>query len=802
MVRRRRTKGPEGALPPTGVVLPPVEGARPGARVNVRVGAWGSLAVAAGLALALHFALRGPEPSPAPAPEPAKAAQYVGGKACGECHAKEQAAWSGSQHDRAMQVASETSMLGDFSGAKFTYAGVTSTFFRRDGKYFVNTDGPDGNLADFEISHAFGVEPLQQYLVDFPGGRKQALGLAWDSRPKAAGGQRWFHLYPGQKVKAGDRLHWTSIDQNWNFQCADCHSTNLRKGFDEAANTFRTTWTDINVNCEACHGPGSAHVAWAKGPEAARARDAGKGLAVALDERRGVTWTPVAASGNAVRSKPREEAKEIEVCARCHSRRGQFTDEHAAGQPFTDGFRPALLEPGLYRPDGQMQEEVYNHGSFLQSRMNAHGVTCSDCHDPHSQKLRAPGNAVCAQCHLPARFDAQGHHHHKPGTKGAECAGCHMPTVSYMVVDPRHDHAMRIPRPDLSEKLGTPNACNDCHKDRKPAWAAQAVSKWYPERMPGFQTFAEAFAGAQRGDPAALARLASLAADRGQPAIVRASAIARLVRQPGPSTFATLEAALGDPDPLVRATAVGAFGDVEPVTRARLVERMLDDRSRLVRMEAARVLAGTAVAPARLERATAEYVASLRFNADRPEAQLTLGNFAAARGDADGALAAYRKALAIDPGFSEAAVNLSDLHRARGEDDLAEEVLRAALRRDPSAAGAHHALGLALVRRKRMPEALASLSRAAALAPDDARFAYVNAVALDGAGRKAEALRALDAGLARNPNDRQLLFAAATFRAQAGDSAGGLRYARRLQALDPDSPQVRQLVKALEPKAP
>lgn len=730
------------------------------------------------------------------------APQYVGGKACVECHASEAAAWKGSQHDRAMQVASEQAMLGDFANAKFTFAGVTSTFFRRDGKYFVNTDGPDGRLADFEISHAFGVEPLQQYLIDFPDGRRQALGIAWDSRPKAAGGQRWFHLYPKEKPKPGDRLHWTAIDQNWNFQCADCHSTNLRKGYDAAANTFRTTWTDINVNCEACHGPGSAHLAWEKRPEGERAKDADKGLVARLDERRGVSWTFAAASGSAARSRPRDSAQEIEVCARCHSRRGQFSDDHAAGAPFTDAFRPALLEPGLYRADGQMQDEVFNYGSFLQSRMNAHGVTCSDCHDPHSQKLRAPGNAVCSQCHLSPKFDAPEHHRHKPGTKGAECASCHMPTVTYMVVDPRHDHAMRIPRPDLSVKIGTPNACNDCHRDRKPAWAAEAVAKWYPERKPGFQSFAEAFAGADRGDPAAFGSLARLSADRAQPAIVRASAIARLVRRPGPATLSTLGAAFGDPDALVRATAVGAFSGVEPAIRVRLVEPKLDDPSRLVRMEAARVLAGTPVPPARLERANAEYVASLRFNADRPEAQLTLGNFAAARGDADGALAAYRKALALDPGFPEAAVNLADLHRSRGEDPVAEGVLRDALRRDSSSAALHHALGLALVRQKRMPEALAALSRAAALAPGDAHFAYVNAVALNDTGRNGEALRALDAGLARSPSDRQLLFTAATFRAQAGDAAAALRHAKRLQALDPDNPQVLQLVRALGPKAP
>jgi tetratricopeptide (TPR) repeat protein/cytochrome c553 len=769
--------------------------AAPERRLRRRLAATGFAALAA-LGLVAYLALR----SSPPPPEATTMAtpRFVGGTECIACHAREYAAWQGSHHDRAMQPATERTMLGDFANARFTYAGITSTFFRRDGKFFVNTDGADGRLADFEISHTFGVAPLQQYLVSFPDGRKQALGIAWDSRPKAAGGERWFHLYPGQKVKAGDRLHWTAIDQNWNYQCADCHSTNLRKNFDEGSNTFRTAWTDINVHCEACHGPGSNHVAWARKAGDWKRFDAGKGLAAVLDERRGVAWNPDAATGNAARSRPRESAREIEVCARCHARRGQFTDEHAAGQPFTDGFRPALIEPGLYHVDGQMLDEVYNYGSFLQSRMNAHGVTCSDCHDPHSQKLRAPGNAVCAQCHAPAKFDTDAHHRHKPGTKGAECVSCHMPATTYMVVDPRHDHAMRIPRPDLSEKLGTPNACNSCHQDRKPAWAAQAVAKWFREPKRGYQDFAETFAGADRGVPAALSRLAAIASNRAQPAIVRASAIARLARHPEASTPATLRRALDDPDATVRATAVNALAGTDPRARATLLARMLDDPSRWVRMEAARALAGTSVAKERLARASAEFIAEQRYNADRPEAHLALGNFAVAGGDADGAVAAYRKALAIDPGFTEAAVNLADLHRARGDERLAEETLREALRRDPAAAAAHHALGLVLVRQRRTAEAISELSRATALAPGESRFAYVHAVALFDAGRKAEALRTLDAALARHPNDRELLFAAAAYRAETGDKAGALRHARQLQALDPGSPQVRQFVQSLE----
>ena len=489
------------------------------------------LAIAAG---AGYFFLRDRAPPLAPGvTAPAAAATYVGGAACRGCHEKAFEAWQGSHHDLAMQAASDKTVLGNFDNAKLAYAGTTSTFFKRDGKFFVNTDGPDGKLADYELKYTFGVTPLQQYLIEFPDGRMQALSIAWDARPKGAGGQRWFHLYPGEKVTHKDPLHWTKPSQNWNFMCADCHSTNLRKGYDEAANRFKTTWSEMNVACEACHGPGSSHLAWAKKEGDWKRLDAsGKGLAVALDERRGVSWAMNAETGNASRSRPRETAREIEVCARCHARRSQISDDYVHGRPMGDTLIVSPIENGLYWPDGQMRDEVYNHGSFAQSRMFAKGVTCSDCHDPHSLKLRAPGNGVCAQCHLPSKYDTPAHHHHQTGSKGAACAACHMPTTTYMVVDPRHDHSMRIPRPDLSVKLGTPNACTNCHADRKAQWAADAVQKWYGHTPGGYQAFGEAFAAALRQAPDARSQLMKIAGDATQPAIVRASALERLASDP------------------------------------------------------------------------------------------------------------------------------------------------------------------------------------------------------------------------------------------------------------------------------
>ena len=749
-----------------------------------------------------------PAAPPAPVAVAVAEAKYAGSAQCSSCHAREHAAWKGSDHDLAMQVADEKSVSGDFAGAKFTYAGTTSTFSRRDGKFFVKTDGPDGKLADYEIKYAFGVRPLQQYLIELPGGRMQALSIAWDARPKAQGGQRWFHLYPGQNIKAGDPLHWTGVQQNWNFQCAECHSTNFRKNFDATTGTFKSDWAAINVSCEACHGPGSNHVAWASKQGEWQAFQAGKGLALALDERKGIVWAPVAETGNAKRSMPRTTAREIEMCARCHARASRISDDYVHGKPPQDTHRLALLDDNLYWNDGQMRDEVYNWGSFVQSRMHAQGVTCSDCHEPHSLKSRAPGNAVCAQCHLPAKFDTAQHTHHAEGTPGAACAACHMPTTTYMGVDPRHDHSMRIPRPDVSAKLGMPNACNNCHAKQTAQWAADAIGKWTGKAPAGFQNFAAALRAGSLGAPGARGALLALIEDKSQPALVRASAMQRLGRLLTPVTIEITARELNDPDSLVRLAAVEALANAEPPTRQRYLPRMLGDPVRAVRTEAARALAGPPEAllsepeRASFAKALAEYVAAQTYNADRPEGRTNLGNIYAQRVDAAGAITEYRKALAIDPTFVPAYANLADLYRARGADGGAVAVLREGLARNPRAAALHHALGLALVRQKETAEGLKALRMASELAPESARFAYVYAVALNDSGQNREAMQVLATALKREPYDRDLLSGLAYFTAQAGNRELALGYARQLRALDPENSQYAQMEKQIEGGSP
>jgi Flp pilus assembly protein TadD len=695
-----------------------------------------------------------------------------------------------------MAEATEATVLGRFDGAEFAHAGVTSQFSRRNGSFVVRTDGADGQLAEFGIKYTFGVYPLQQYLVPFPDGRLQALGIAWDARPREAGGQRWFHLYPEHTPRAGDPLHWTGIDQNWNYQCADCHSTNLRKNYD-ATGRFATTWSEISVGCEACHGPASNHVVWA-GKNRDTQHYASKGLALLLDERQGVSWA-IGPSGNPVRSAPRTSSREIESCARCHARRSQFSDEFAAGQPWPDALRPALLESPLYYPDGQQREEVYTWGSFLQSRMHAQGVTCADCHDPHTQKLRVAGNAVCAQCHAPATFDVPAHHQHEPGSTGAACAACHMPATTYMVVDPRHDHSFRIPRPDRTLSLGTPNACNQCHADRDANWAAEVVAQWYPERKTGFQTFAEAFHLGDRGAPGAQRALMTVATDPAQPAIVRASAVFRLARFVSPATLPALVAALNDADALVRTAAVDALSDADAGTRLEHLPRLLRDPARIVRMDAARALAGEAetrlLADERgaFDAALKEWVQAQQFNAERPEAWGNLGSLALAQGNGGEAITAFRKALTLDPTFVQAAVNLADAHPATNAEDEAEKVLRESLMRNPDAGVLHHVLGLSLIRQQRTEEALKELAAGAELAREDPRFAYVYAVALHDTGDARAAVATLESALEQHPYDRDILLALAGYQREAGNVARAGEIVRLLKELEPDNAEIASL---------
>ena len=742
----------------------------------------------------------------------ARAPDYVGRESCATCHQDETVAWQGSHHDLAMQEATDETVLADFDATSFTHQGVTTSFSRSADGFHVETEGADGQLARFDVAYTFGAHPLQQYLIETEGGRLQALSVVWDTRSPAEGGQRWFHLYPDETIPPGDVLHWTGPSQNWNYMCAECHSTGLRKGYDVAADTYATTWEEIDVSCEACHGPGSSHVAWAEarrdGAEAetraAPTNAAGRyGLTVELGDPSEGSWVLNEVTGMASRTTAPPPGQ-IETCARCHSRRASLAPESPPEGSLFDTHAPEALERGLYHADGQILDEVYVWGSFRQTAMYQAGVRCSDCHEPHSGQLRAEGNGVCAQCHFAPRFDSPEHHRHDPGTPGSECVSCHMPFQTYMGVDDRRDHAFRVPRPDVSARVESPDACTACHTDRSSRWAADRVVEWYGSDRRAEPRYGDALHAGREGAPDSRRALASLVTDPATPAIVRATALGLLAERPDPVFGQVLPQALIDPDPQVRAVAVRSVDVVPLENRLSVAGPSLNDPTLAVRAQAARVLApipraGLPPGQVRiLDRAIAEYEQVLQATMDHPSAHLAMARLHADQGRAAEAEQALRTALRIGPWFVPAWANLADFHRSQGQEEQGEAVLREALALHPDQPSLHFALGLSLTRTDRPDDALQSLAQSARLGPDEPRYAYGYALALNDADRAAEAIDVLEQAAETHPNDPDVLFALATIHRDEGNAARALDYARRLLELSPDDPNLRGLVAGLE----
>lgn len=714
---------------------------------------------------------------------------FVGNEVCTGCHQRETDRWFGSHHDLAMQAAGASTVLGDFDDAELSYAGVSTRFFRRDDAYWVSTDGPDGEPAEFEVVSTFGVEPLQQYLVELGGGRVQALSTAWDSRPAEAGGQRWFHLYPTEQIDSDDPLHWTGVYQSWNSMCAECHSTSLIKSYDPADDRFDTGFSRIDVGCEACHGPGSAH---ASDPAIRPPALPGTVRRWAFEPGESIASLTVSDPAGA----------EVEVCAQCHSRRAQLSDDYVPGDPLLDAYRPALLQEELYHADGQILDEVYVYGSFLQSAMAAAGVTCSDCHDPHDAGLRAEGNAVCSQCHLASTYDQPLHHRHEAATEAAECTSCHMRSETYMVVDPRRDHSFRVPRPDLSAAIGTPNACNDCHADQTSEWAAERVAEWFPQGRRNEGHFGLALYAGRTWAADTRSRLTQLIDDENEPVIARATALGLLAERTTDLDPLLIERSL-DREPLLILAGIDAAAALPPALRVDLAQRFLTDDRLAIRSAAARVLlpARGLLSPRRqqdLDAALGDYVATQTFNSDRPEGLLNLAGVAIDQRRLADAEAVLREAIGRHPRFSALYVNLADLYRLMDRPDDSEQILRAGLAVNPDDAAINFSLALAVVRAGRPAESLPLFNAAAQAAPELPYYQFLLAMAHNDLGDDQYALQLLRETQERFPFHADTLLALATLLRDAGEFAQAYPYAVSLAEVLPGDPTARALLSELE----
>ncbi|MFV3413455.1 tetratricopeptide repeat protein [Pseudomonas nitroreducens] len=739
----------------------------------------------------------GHPPIPVTAPKPsapaAQPAQLVDESTCSGCHQTQLKDWQGSHHQQAMRPATEGNVLGDFENVTFKGETETSRFFRKDGEYWVNTPGADGKPADFKVAYTFGFEPLQQYLLEYPGGRLQALGVAWDSRK-----HQWFQLMPGQRIDFKDELHWTRPAQNANFMCIECHTTGFKRNYDAKTDSFASHWNSLGVGCQACHGPASKHLEWAHKPD----RNAAKGFEVPLQN----------ASQSTV----------VETCARCHARRTPLADGYQNQHRFMDDYLPSALTRELYEIDGKIKGEVFEWGAFTQSKMFAKGVQCTDCHNPHSGELKAPGNGVCLQCHntsaKPVRpqidgkglqaknYDSPEHTHHPPGTPGAQCTSCHMPGRYYRVNDYRHDHGFTLPDPVHARRIGTPDACQACHRDMPAKQLGARFREWFASELPAKPNassnpaprYDDTLWKARNGKPGASRALHLLLADANLPAIRRATLLAELPSYPSPRSAELATLALKDADPLVRHSAIQALSALAaPQQQLPLLAPLLGDPIRAVRSAAAWQLAQlppqllAAIQP-ELSKGLGEYETIQKDLAERAEAHFNLALLYERTGRPEQVEPALRAALARNDDYLPARVALFQWLEANGRDADARQLLSDSLRRQPASGLLHHVYGLALVRQGQPAQALKELREAVRLAPEDDQFRYVLAIALHDGGDVDGACHELEALLQKHPANRAARLVLIDYLRESGQFQKVQQFTAELEQQNPDDPSLKR----------
>lgn len=701
--------------------------------------------------------------------------KFVGDQQCQSCHTKEYALWQQSDHYKAMMPANDTTVLGDFNNTVITADGITSRFFKRDGKYIINTEGPDGQLHDYEVLYTFGHTPLQQYLVAFPGGRMQVPRVSWDVKKK-----KWFHQYGGQKMDHRDWLHWSSGGQNWNTMCASCHSTNLQKNFMPEADSFHTTYDVINVSCESCHGAGKKHIDFV-GSEGYKS---GSRIPFAYLTR--------VDSPNVV---------QVNSCAPCHARKADISADAVDAEELLNTLIPEIPTTEFFHADGQVDDEDYIYTSFLQSKMFHRSVKCSNCHNPHSGKLVLPKTLVCLQCHE-KKYEAFEHTRHNVPVEQVNCVSCHMPGKFYMGNDFRHDHSFRVPRPDLSVKYGTPNACNTCHADKKAQWAADAVVKWFGQERK--YHFSDDLVPGSKLDQGSEQHLLKLMSDTSIPSIIKATAAEYLRNIPTKQSIDALLQALRDKDSQVRYRSVRALSSFPYEQWKDAVSTLFSDKVKAVRIAAADVLLQVPVeqisADHRNAFATArkELEQYVMYQADFAVGNVLIGDFYYRLNDQMNAEKFYRRGLKKDSLMNYVRFNLSSLYNTQGRNAEALKLLEEARVTDGSNPRVYYNMALLQVEMKDMTGALKNFEKAIDKGADDPRIFYNYGLLQQQNGNPAAAEKLLIKGLGIAPQDPALNYALAVFYMQQQQPRKAMGPASVLKRTDPGNPDYQQLFNQLQ----
>ncbi|MBW4361206.1 tetratricopeptide repeat protein [Flavobacterium taihuense] len=699
---------------------------------------------------------------------------YVGDQSCKECHKAEHKEWKESHHFMSMLPPSEKTVKGNFDNITHIADGVTSRFFKKGNKYFINTEGEDGKNHDYEVKYIFGFTPLQQYLVEFPGGRLQVPRVSWDTKQK-----KWFNQYAKQTVSSHDWLHWTGNSQNWNTMCASCHSTNLQKKYDDKTNTYKTSYSVINVSCESCHGAGKEHSDYIKNEDY---KDGNKIKG---------SFLKLIKNGN--------QLEQINTCAPCHARASEISNNHIRSNEIMDNYIPQIPDTENFFADGQIDDEDYIYTSFLQSKMFSKGVKCSNCHNPHSTKLKKIDNQTCLQCHNPQKYNLPTHTFHPVGSQSALCVSCHMPGKIYMGNDLRHDHSFRVPRPDLSEKYGTPNACSSCHQEKSNKYLADAIVKWYgPKRKYHFSD--DLIPGSQL-DSKSEAHLIKLIENSQTPDIIKATAAFYLGNIQTEPSLNILLKSLKNKDAQVRYRSLRSLSNFEPRSWINQVGYLLSDKVRAVRIAAADLYITIPQEQIPSQHKDAFVAAHkelkkyLHYQTDFSVGNVMLADYYLKLKDYGNAVNYYEKGLKKDSQMNYALLNLSTTYNLQGNNEQALKSLERALKNDSKNARIYYNMALLYNEMSNQPEAEKAFAKAVALKSDNPRVYYNYGLLLIQSKKFKEAEVVLNKGIAINPSAPELYYALTFLYIQTNDTTKAQKAVLQLKQLDPNNPEYQGLFK-------
>ena len=648
------------------------------------------------------------------------------------------------------------------TGQKRVHGGVETSFEMDRGQPVVR-QSIEGKVNSFYPEAVIGVSPLYQYLIPFDHGRLQVMDEAFDPHKN-----EWFNVF-GEEVRNPEEWgHWKNRGNNWNSQCAFCHMTNLKKNYSAETDTYNTTWSAMGISCAQCHGDMRAHI---ENPKL-KTQSPTKDLQQVMDN-----------------------------CASCHSRREELTGEFKAGENFNDHYRLSLADtPGVYFPDGQQLDEDFVVSSFMFSRMGHKGISCQDCHNSHTGKLKITleNNQLCMSCHTSPGsrgaipIDPKTHTHHDWNSAGSSCVDCHMPKRTYMQRDPRRDHLFVIPDPLLTKELGVPNACNQCHGDKTTEWAIEWSDKWYGKKMDRLsRTRARVVARAQAGDATVLKELLALAQSE-EIDLWRATLAALLkpwVVVPEINDF--FQKSLKDKSSRVRSVAVEALSQL-PEMQTQLAA-LRNDSSRLVRIDATHATAVSA------QDDSAEYAELMQYLdnvSDQPTGLLKRVQLYLKQGRNTEAESVMNKVILWDPSAVSYSMLGELLHlNSKNQDALKAYLVAAKL--DPKNADYSFAISLLNAEASQISEAIRWLEKTVALDPGFGRAWYNLGLAYAQQEHLTKAVTALIEA-EKHLTSADIPYALATIYLRLGDTKNAQSSAIRSLEIDANYQSARALLRDLQ----